>query len=199
MITPLQSIIKFSIITLLFFIFKYMLSETYDIVKKGEGKLMGRCITVLYLVIIIFMQISDNIQNSTERCGGSPQIWKAITYTIGPNLLIFGGIMTLLTVFPGWNAPFSNTIGYGLINLVTNIVSGGAKTVGDALSDILIPKGKDKLLNRVYRNPEMMINEITPSNFNLFLAKMGGNNSILKSDVTEDEKGVLYNFVVMKE
>ena len=37
---------------------------------------------------------------------------KAILYTLFPNVLIFGLLIAILIGFPGWKAPFSNTLGF---------------------------------------------------------------------------------------
>ena len=50
------------------------------------------------------------MKNAKEKCGGTPQTIAAINYTLMPNLFIFGGLMMVMLFFPGWRAPFSNTI-----------------------------------------------------------------------------------------
>ena len=52
---------------------------------------------------------SNAVKNAKEKCGGTPQIWAGIKYTIMPNLFIFGGLLMVMLFFPGWKAPFSNT------------------------------------------------------------------------------------------
>ena len=44
----------------------------------------------------------------------------------------------------------------------------------------------------------MMVNDITPDNFNVFIQRLGS-NSIKKSDVNEEDLATLYNFVVLKD
>ena len=53
------------------------------------------------------------------------------------------------------------------------------------LLDILKNPGNNKLLRRVYKNPAMMINEITPNNFDLFINKLRSEQSVLKEGVTK--------------
>lgn len=196
MMNPLQVTIYFSLITLGYFLIKFMVCQTYSTVKEGKGKTAGIIITALYLATILGIQFIVNYQNVLERCG-EPQIANTITYTLGPNLIIFGGLMTVLTVFPGWKAPFSNTIGYAILNTVGKLIIG--TSVGDSLINILKKDNTNKLLKRVYADPSMMVNDITPENFNLFINQLGGNNSIKKADVNEDELATLYNYVVLKD
>ena len=59
---------------------------------------------------------------------------------------------------------------------------------------------ENKLLQMVYKDPSIMINEITPENFDLFIARMGGKNGgvealpvvkaePLKKDLVREMKG----------
>ena len=73
------------------------------------------------------------------------------------------------------------------------------KGIGDALIAILKKDNTNKLLKKVYADPSMMVNDITPDNFNVFIQRLGGNNSIKKSDVNEEELATLYNLVVLKD
>ena len=73
------------------------------------------------------------------------------------------------------------------------------KGIGDALLAILKKDNTNKLLKKVYADPSMMVNDITPDNFNVFIQRLGGNNSIKKSDVSEEDLATLYNFVVLKD
>tara|TARA_A100001015_G_C14807552_1_gene639514 strand:- start:3 stop:881 length:879 start_codon:yes stop_codon:yes gene_type:complete len=163
MISPTTTLIYFIILTLTYFILKYLLSEKYDSKNKG----IGIALTVAYLVITFIMQVMINISNAKERCGGTPQTMIAILYTVIPNLLIFGGLLMILMFFPGWKAPFSNTLGY-LITLMLDVKS--------TFINILKSDMSNKLLRMVYTDPSLMINEITPENFDLFISKMSGKN-----------------------
>lgn len=187
MISPMTTMIYFFILTSIYFLLKYYLAEKYSVKDNNALRIP---LTIIYLVIMLFIQISTNIANAREKCGGTPQTLKAINYTIGPNLLIFGSMLAVMTLFPGWKAPFSNTIGY-MITLL-----GSVKTV---FTSMLKTDSNNKLLKAVYRDPSMMINEITPENFNLFISRMGSSqNSILASNY-RDYLPDLYDLVVVKD
>ena len=69
---------------------------------------------------------------------------------------------------PGWKAPFSNTLGYLIVWLAG---------VNNSFFKILKQdNNQNKLLQMVYKDPSTMINEITPENFDLFIARMNGKN-----------------------
>ena len=128
--------------------------------------------------------------NAKEKCGGTPQTIAAINYTIIPNLFIFGALLMVMMFFPGWKAPFSNTIGY------LCVMGAGIK---ETFTNILKTDSNNKLLKMVYRDPSMMINEMTPENFGIFINKMGSPpNSILSANYKKFIPE-LYNFVVIKD
>ena len=54
--------------------------------------------------------------NLTQVLCGSSQTKTAILFTFLPWLLVFGGLNIALLLFPSWLMPFSNTIGYFLLN-----------------------------------------------------------------------------------
>ena len=162
MISPISSLIYFVVWTTLYFVIKYFLSESYD---NKKNKTIGIALTIGYLVIMLLMQLATNLSNAKEKCGGTPQIIPAINYTILPNLFIFGGLLMAMLFFPGWKEPFSNTIGYLILTTM------GIK---ETFINILKSDSQNKLLKMVTDDPSIMINEMTPENFDLFIARMGG-------------------------
>ena len=63
-----------------------------------------------------------------------------ISLTIVPWVLIFGMVVVMLNVYPGWISPFSNTFGYGLTKLA------GSKFTE---SDIPPPQGLNNSINQL--------------------------------------------------
>ncbi len=186
MISPFTTFIYFSILTTIYFVLKYFLSETHG----AKNKSLGLALSIIYLTIMVLLQLSSNLSNAKEKCGGTPQIIPSINYTIMPNLFIFGGLLMVMMFFPGWKAPFSNTIGY------LCVMGAGIK---ETFTNILKTDSNNKLLKMVYRDPSMMINEMTPENFGLFISKMGSPpNSILSTNYKKFLPD-LYNLVVIKD
>jgi len=169
MISPISSLTYFIVWTTMYFVIKYILSESYD---SKKNKTVGIALTIGYLVIMLLMQLSTNLSNAKEKCGGTPQIIPAINYTIIPNLFIFGGLLMAMLFFPGWKEPFSNTIGYGILDSIPLML--GMKSMSEVFLKILGDDRQNKLLQIVADDPSIMINEMTPENFDLFIAKMGG-------------------------
>ena len=188
MISPTSSMVYFLIITTIYFSLKYFIVDKYGAENKG----LGIAMTVVYLAIMLAMQLSANISNAKEKCGGTPQVIPAINYTIIPNLLIFGGLLMALMFFPGWKAPFSNTLGYLIVSLPF-------LKIKEVFNSILVTESNNKLLKMVYRDPSLMINEMTPENFELFISKMNGSTHSILSPNYKEFIPDLYNLVVIKD
>jgi len=169
LIDPGQTFLGFLFFTTLYFGIKYFISERFN---QKSNKTMGKAITFGYLVIILLMQFLINMSNAKRHCGGDPQLVPALLYTIIPNLLMFGGLILAIFINPGWKEPFSNTIGYLIV---------GWLGVKETFNKILKNSGQNKLLAMVTEDPGIMINEITPENFDLFLSKMGGKDGGMDS------------------
>ena len=85
-----------------------------------------------------------------EKCGVSASV---ILPTFMPWLIIFAPFMFILTVFPEWKGPFSNTFGYLAVYL-----TGGDTTIEGIIKD------KEKL-TMIYQSPSLLINQFTYDNF----------------------------------
>lgn len=165
-ISVATSMTYFTVITMMAFALKYFMAKGYG-QRNGNGYL-GLVITIIYLAIMIALQTYINYQNAKDKCGGTPQLIASINYTIIPNLFIFGILLLILMIMPGWKAPFSNTLGYLVVWL--------AGVNGSFFKILKQDKGQNQLLQMVYKDPSTMINEITPENFDLFIARMAGKN-----------------------
>ncbi len=93
----------FFIITLCYFIVKHV-SGTFSFI--GDLILFS-----CYYILVLFSQVVINIENSKIICGSSQGIILSTFYSW---ILIFGGFLFMLMIFPGWNIPFSHSIGYSL-------------------------------------------------------------------------------------
>ena len=189
MISATSSFTYFALLTLTYFILRYLMVDKYE--NKGSSAL-GIALLIVYLGISFILQLLANMSNAKERCGGTPQILTALTYTAIPNVLIFGMLIMLLMFFPGWKAPFSNTLGY-------LIISSPIFKARDVFNSILIKKSNNKLLNMVYRDPSLMINEMTPENFDIFISKMGEAKNPILVPTFREHIPKLYNLVIMKD
>ena len=135
MIPPTSSTAYFILLTTVYFSIKYLLVDKWG--KKSKG--LGIALTIMYLAIMLLIQLSTNLVNAKEVCGGTPQTLTAINYTLIPNFLLFGTLLLCLMFFPGWKAPFSNTIGW----LIVSSPVFGIKTL---FNHMLLTDSNNKLL-----------------------------------------------------
>lgn len=162
-------------ITILYFLIKLF-------VKAADGM----ALTISYFCLVILGQFFINADITKSTCGQTNFGVAMLASTI-PWILVLGSITTLLTVFPGWLIPFSNTIGY---------VVASAAGVGKLFNEILVPemdsssfgteKGKSaamKTLERIYNDRSLLINEISRPNLPKFWENMK------KADVIQKNAG----------
>ena len=64
-----------------------------------------------YVLIIIIGQFFINLNLTAQMCHKA-QGYQTLTITVVPWMVIFGVFNLLLSFFPGWLKPFSNTFGY---------------------------------------------------------------------------------------
>lgn len=184
---PTLSIIIFLLLTLCYFIFKYY-TKTPTTIKY---------VTLGYFLVLILVQFFINLGLTNEICGFS-QPSTALKVTILPWLLIFGTVSLLLTLFPNWLSPFSNTIGY-LFAYITGVDTFFKSILSDKKS---MNQGSDNTdmvaaIKNVYEDKSLLINSMTTSNLTEWwsVMKKGG---LLKSGVGDTQFDELSGYVKMK-
>ena len=139
---PATSIFAFFIITLIFTIIKYSINDK-----------MLTLINMIYIGTLLAVQVTINSSLAKTLCNNPQSTTTGVVATIFPMLFIFGLLQLLLTIFPGWLEPFSNTFGYAIAKI------GGAESVvrevlkKDSQGDIL------KAVNNIYNDPSIFLNQ----------------------------------------
>jgi hypothetical protein len=163
-------------------------SFTYDKLQNGYKEYISSnyLYLAIYLVLVMVLQFFANATIISNNCGGSirENIGAAGVFTFIPWTLIFGVIILVLTMYPGFKSAFSDVIGYYyvsssanalLTNLLINrdienvlsetnvnhpqpppIVGGGEKEKMQEAADLII---------KICGNTSVLINQIVPSNF----------------------------------
>ena len=165
---PFTALFWFFIITTVYFILKYKITD------PTQSKIYGG----VYILLLIAGEFIINL-NLTDSMCGTKQYDTALFITLIPWFFIFGLLYVVLSVFPGWLTPFSNTFGYGVAKLAG---------VTDFFNDVLKTKidlGKDsgaagEALEHIYSDRSLLINEISQRNIDRFLENM---KSIFKTNV----------------
>jgi hypothetical protein len=175
-------------ITFLFFIAKiaYQVNDYKN--ENPQPILVG---LALYFAAMVGIQIGIGTSNSTAKCGEA-QPGSAILYTLAPNLLIFGSIIVILLLMPGWKSVFSNTLGYLFVCLPF-------LSVNAALVDLLGgEKGQStKLIEKICSNKSLVINEITPVNFDVIVPELANKKTF--NGISDVTRKALWKCIVIKD
>jgi hypothetical protein len=177
-----QSLIFFIIITIIYFAFPSIGKpqlKLIDLTEEGVSvDYYHRNIRSLafYLGLVVVSQLCLNIGYLMSKCGGSlnKNIGAAALFTFIPWILIFGVMIAVLIIFPGFKSAFSDVIGY-------YVVSGGANDIfssilmGTDLNELIENTGdktkKDELskaaeaIIKICGNKSILINQMKPDNF----------------------------------
>lgn len=155
-IDPVVSIYVYTGITLVYFIFKYLMPERESI------------LFIIYFIVVLASQFGLNIYLAKQMCNSPSNVGTAALATFIPWLFIFGILNLLLTVFPGWLSAFSNTIGYAVAS-----VAGAASLFTDELLNVGKPPNKEafKVIQNVTNDPSTIINTINDENIQEFWNK----------------------------
>ena len=131
----------------------------------------------IYLLLTMIVQFIANAYIITSSCGGSvsTNLGSAAVFSFLPWTLIFGVVMMVLVIFPGFKSAFSDVVGY-------YFVSGPASKL---LVNLLVDQDVERQMNnsnttakqkdamqqaadtilKICGNSSILINQIVPSNF----------------------------------
>jgi len=166
----------------------------------------------LYLLAVCLSQFLLNTVYLNAKCGGTSKdnIGIAALYTFIPWTVIFGSMIAVLIIFPGFKSAFSDVIGYFAIsggakdifnNILVNKEIQGNIDNDDPANKAVFEKAADAITKMV-GDKSILINKMTPDNFTDFwdtlfpLMKPEITNN---ADMLTDYKTQLLNLVVLKE
>ena len=165
---------------------KWVLGFKY---KDSSASRTRTILLAIYIIGVVGAQYSFNTKITAALCG-NVQTGSALMMTLLPNVFMFGLIIIIFNFFPGWKAPFSNTFGY-----VIALFAGVRRVFLDMMETSA--GGNNKLIQDVYDNPSLMINEITPTNFESFMVELKRNKVI--GSGAEKYFSKLYKLVALKD
>ena len=170
------------LLTTLFYYLAIKPSYTYEIsvdpTKQKEYKSTSYMYLAIYLLLVMVIQFMVNASIISSTCGGNitENMGAAGVLTFLPWTLIFGVLIVILTVYPGFKSAFSDVIGYFWVSSSAN------KVITELLVDPNIqkkidtdststPEQKEAMMSaadtivKVCGNSAILINQIVPSNF----------------------------------
>ena len=185
---PSSALFLFFVVTTVYFIIKYNLA--------GNSTLI---VTLAYVLSIIIGELFVNLSLTNVMCGEN-QWGTAFSITLAPWIVIFGLLIIMLDMFPGWKRPFSNTIGYGVA-----LLGGISSVVKQIFKDPQNVSGNDSMqqsIQYIYRDQSLLVNEIGegPENFENFWNNMKNamKPGIYANNVEGSPKKQLENLVNIK-
>ena len=114
------------LVTTLFYYMALKPTLTYDIVSNPETYTSfvssNYMYLGVYLLLVMMVQFLVNASIITTTCGGSvsENMGAAGAFTFIPWLLIFGVIVIVLVIYPGFKSAFSDVIGYYYVSTKAN-------------------------------------------------------------------------------
>ena len=215
----LQSLLFFIIITIIYFAFPAIGKPSLTVADLESPELQADYHSksikslVFYLGMVVASQFFLNIGYLIAKCGGSinKNIGSAAIFTFIPWILIFGVMLAVLLIFPGFKGAFSDVIGYYVVaGRANNILSSVLKTTDfdEVIKNTSSPDEKEKLsktadaLTKILGNKGILINQMNPENFldiwKMLLPLMKPDAELSADDKTKFQQDLL-NIVVLKD
>ena len=133
----------------------------------------------IYLLLVMVIQFIVNASIISTTCGGSisENMGAAGVFTFLPWTLIFGVLVLVLTVYPGFKSAFSDVIGYFYVSssankLITELLIDKDVQKKIETDNTMTPEKKEAMQSaadaiiKICGNTSVLINQIVPDNFN---------------------------------
>ena len=207
------------LLTTLFYYLAIKPSLTYDIISEPKQyqdyTSNSYMYLAIYLLLVIVIQFIVNSSIISSTCGGSitENMGAAGIFTFLPWVLIFGVLIVILTIYPGFKSAFSDVIGYFWVSnsaskLITELlVDPNIQTKIDADNTLTIEKKEamqsaaDAIV-KICGNTSVLINQIVPENFNSYwniLTPLMKPKYQVASPETNNVKKELFDIVVTRD
>lgn len=129
----------------------------------------------MYMILVVITQLFINIGFIVNTCGGSisTNIGAGFLITLIPWIFIFGFMVSMLIIFPGFKSAFSNVIGYFCV----------AGTAGDVLTNLLVNPDIENTMkqNNLSEDEKKNYRSIADA-----IMKISGNNSIIINQIVPE-------------
>lgn len=132
----------------------------------------------IYVLLVIVIQFIVNSSIISNSCGGNitENMGAAGVLTFLPWILIFGMLVLILTIYPGFKSAFSDVIGYYYVSgsatkLLTELLVNQDIEKKMTEEPNMTPEKKEALesaadaIIKICGNTSILINQIVPSNF----------------------------------
>ena len=180
--TSYLSVFVFIIVTIIYYtVLKPKV--TYEKLKSSDTDQLSKYSSsnnyslLMYMILVVVTQLFINIGYIVNTCGGSipSNIGAGFIITVIPWIFIFGLLVGMLIIFPGFKSAFSNVIGYfcvaGSAGEVLNQLLVNPDIEDTMKQDNLSDDEKNKYRSiaeaiiKITGNNSIIINQIVPENF----------------------------------
>jgi hypothetical protein len=135
----------------------------------------------IYVFLVISIQSAVNSYLITSKCGGTivENMKTSFGLTCMPWILMFGVLVAVLTIFPGFKSAFSDVIGYYYVStaatkLLTELLMDKneeqqvLQDPGTTLEKQAAFKSASDAIVKICGNTAIVINQIVPNNFDQY-------------------------------
>lgn len=169
----------------------------------------------IYFLLVVVIQFMVNASIISTTCGGSvtENMGAAGVFTFLPWTLIFGVLIVILTVYPGFKSAFSDVVGYFWVSssankIITELLINPdiqKKMDGDTAAT---PEQKEAMqgaadaIIKICGNTAILINQIVPSNFDSYwniLKPLMKETYQTENEETKKMKNDLFELVVTRD
>jgi hypothetical protein len=175
-------LLYFIIITIIYFAFPNIGKPQLELKDVSENGISPEFYTknmkslAFYLGVVIVVQLILNIAYLTTKCGGAidKNIGAAFIFTFIPWVLIFGVMLAVLIIFPGFKSAFSDVLGYYAVAGSANDIFSSI-FIGTDINDMIDKEGdvvkKNELTHaaeaimKICGNKSILINQMNSDNF----------------------------------
>lgn len=154
---------------LLFYFLSYKLqvdSIANDGTQVGDPKSKKSILQIGFAVIVYLLVYGFTVKEMSKTCkvGSKNFGLNSFIYSFVPFIFIFGSLLVAMILFPGWKAPFSNTLGYFIVK---NVI---ARKLFSLQEWVRVPEGDQDGLGALKKfnaknTKTFFVNELTPDNF----------------------------------
>jgi hypothetical protein len=207
-----------NIVTFLFTTLFYYLAIkptlTYDVLvdplKYKQYMSNSYMFLAIYLLLVIVIQFLVNSSIISSTCGGNitENMGAAGIFTFLPWVFIFGVLMVVLIIYPGFKSAFADVVGYFWVSSSANtlltellinpeIQSKIDGSIETPEKKIALQSAADTIL-KICGNTSILINQMVPSNFNSYWDLL---TPLMKKDNSTniDMKNKLFELVVTRD
>lgn len=169
----------------------------------------------IYFLLVVVIQFMVNASIISTTCGGSvtENMGAAGVFTFLPWTLLFGVLIVILTVYPGFKSAFSDVVGYFWVSgsankIITELLINPdiqKKMDGDTAAT---PEQKEAMqgaadaIIKICGNTAILINQIVPSNFDSYwniLKPLMKETYQTENEETKKMKNDLFELVVTRD